>query len=127
MPRKLKPKPVVIDNHKFPSQLEGNRYKFLKLLQRAGQITELELQPKFEIVINGYNVCTYTADFSYYDMTNSRKIYEDAKGYLRKSQRLYILLAQAVHNVQINLVYFSRRIGWHTRNIKCKKQKITSQ
>ena len=63
---------VVIDGIEFMSQKEGNRYCELKLLQRAGEISNLRLQPKFILQEgfkkNGktYQAITYIADFSYY-------------------------------------------------------------
>jgi len=41
--------PVTIDNIKFPSKREGMRYQQLKLLERAGEISCLELQKPFQI------------------------------------------------------------------------------
>ncbi len=41
---------AVIDGYTFDSKKEANRYFELKMLQRAGEITALELQPKFEII-----------------------------------------------------------------------------
>ena len=38
---------ITIDGHEFPSKKEGNRYLELKLLQKAGEISNLELQPRF--------------------------------------------------------------------------------
>lgn len=62
---------VVIDGIKFDSQKEGNRYCELKLLQRAGEISNLQLQPKF-VLQEGfkkkgktYQAITYYADFMY--------------------------------------------------------------
>lgn len=43
----------VIDGHSFPSQREANRYCQLKLLERAGEISGLVLQPKFWLTIDG--------------------------------------------------------------------------
>ena len=41
---------TIIDGITFDSKAEANYYTQLKLLQRAGEIVELELQPKFEII-----------------------------------------------------------------------------
>ena len=82
---KYKSKAVVIDGHRFPSKLEANRYLELKLLQRAGKIQDLELQPTFELQPgfrkNGvtYRAITYKADFRY--TMNGKTVIEDTKGY----------------------------------------------
>lgn len=55
----------------FDSIRESQRYKELKLLERAGEISNLELQPKFllqdSFKKNGktYRKIEYIADFSY--------------------------------------------------------------
>ena len=44
---KYKNKKVVIDNILFDSKKEANYYTYLKLLEKAGKIKNLELQKKF--------------------------------------------------------------------------------
>lgn len=50
MKRKYGNRKTVIDGIHFPSKLEAARYQQLKLLELAGQITGLELQPRFELI-----------------------------------------------------------------------------
>lgn len=63
-------KKTKIDGHTFASLAEANYYKQLKLLQRAGEVIEIILQPKYEIIPsyrgrNGRKVpaTNYIADF----------------------------------------------------------------
>ncbi len=71
-------KKPVFDNHRFDSQRELDRYLELKLLQKAGEICELELQPRYPIELGGIKVMlkskryhdkgrqlVYVADFRY--------------------------------------------------------------
>lgn len=44
---KCRNKKVQVDMYIFDSIRESQRYKELKLLERAGTITDLELQPRF--------------------------------------------------------------------------------
>lgn len=80
-------KKIILDNIKFDSKKEGNRYEELKILEKAGLIKELELQKVFELQPsfkkNGktYRKITYKADFYYYDNHLKRYIVEDAKGF----------------------------------------------
>lgn len=77
--------PVTIDGIKFSSQLEGNRYKILKLRERAGDITGLELQPQFILLESfdcrgkHYRGVKFKADFTYYE--GGQKVVEEIKGY----------------------------------------------
>lgn len=81
---KYRNKKVQIDMYVFDSIAESRRYKELVLLQRAGKITELRLQPKFLLQEcfrkNGktYRKIEYIADFMYEE--NNKIIVEDVKG-----------------------------------------------
>jgi hypothetical protein len=70
--------------HSHPSKAEARRCDELHLLQRAGEITHLELQPKFPVHINGIKVFTYIADFTYFPQKPEPqgRIVEDVKGQL---------------------------------------------
>lgn len=80
---------VTIDGIKFDSQGEARRYQELKLLQKAGEISELELQPKFTLQPtfrkNGktHRSITYKADFRYKDK-GGNVVIEDFKGFETK-------------------------------------------
>lgn len=90
-------KKVLIDGIKFDSIAEGNRYKELKLLQRAGIIKELELQPRFllqESFKYGKQMIreiSYFADFKYYDVELKRIVVEDVKSFITKKDKVYII------------------------------------
>lgn len=81
---KYRNKKVQIDMYVFDSIAESKRYKELILLQRAGKISELQLQPKFLLQEsfrkNGktYRKIEYIADFQYEE--NGKIIVEDVKG-----------------------------------------------
>ena len=81
---------TVVDGITFASKREAKRYCELRLLQDAGVINRLELQPSFKLAIEGRPVliksdgypngrqATYRADFAYFE--GNRRIVEDAKG-----------------------------------------------
>jgi hypothetical protein len=87
--------PVEIDGIRFASQAEGRRYCQLKLLERAGEISRLELQPRYDITINGVKVCTYVGDFRY--MTKDRVVTEDVKGVRTPIFRLKKKLVESLY------------------------------
>ena len=68
---KFRNKKIQIDGYVFDSIAEGKRYRELALLEKAGEITELKLQPKFllqdSFKKNGktYRKVEYIADFMY--------------------------------------------------------------
>lgn len=72
----------------FPSLKEGRRYIQLRALERLGQIEQLHLQPAYALHVarpvegGGYEpvyVGTFTADFTYLDLTNGELVVEDTK------------------------------------------------
>ena len=82
---KFNAKRTTVDNITFHSKGEARRYAELKLMERAGLIQNLELQPKFMLLEaftdeDGvrHRAITYTADFRY--MENGFFIVEDFKG-----------------------------------------------
>lgn len=67
----------TMDGIVFASKKEMKRYAELRLLQRAGEIKDLELQPEFRVSINDHHYCTYTADFAYTE--KGERIIEELK------------------------------------------------
>ena len=84
---------------------------YLKSLERAGRVKNLELQPRFIITVNGQKICTYVADFRY-DKEQAdgtwEHIIEDAKGVETPEFKLKKKLMKAVHNIEI---YLSKKTG----------------
>ena len=72
-----------IDGIKFDSKKEAIRYKQLKLLERAGKISDLHLQVPFEVIKKSQygNAIRYYADFVYFDKDENKQIVEDTKGF----------------------------------------------
>ena len=101
---KYRAKPVVIDGHRFDSKREAKRYGELKLLERAGEIENLELQPRYDVAINGRKICWYQADFRYTNCLEGQQVIEDVKSPATAKNRLYRLkkkLVEALHDVRI--------------------------
>lgn len=93
----------TMDGIVFDSKAEMERYADLKLLVRAKVITELTLQPAFDVFINGEKYCTYTADFSYLDEDGDR-IVEDVKSsatFKDPAFRLRKKAAELYHQIEI--------------------------
>lgn len=88
-----------VDGVLFDSKKEARRYCELKILVKSGQISGLELQPRFECVVNGKKVCRYIADFAY--IQGGAMVYEDVKGMKTPIYRLKKKLVEALHGVVI--------------------------
>ena len=72
---KYKAVKTTIDGITFDSKREAKRYTELKILEKAGYITHLELQPEYPITINGIKLCKYIADFRYFTVRQKEHFY----------------------------------------------------
>lgn len=100
---------VTVDGLVFDSRKEYIRYRELALLQRAGQVSDLKRQAKFELIpsqkVGGKVVeraCTYVADFVYTE--NGKTVVEDTKGFRTKDYIIKRKLMLFVHGIQIKEV-----------------------
>ena len=83
---KYNAKKTNVDGIKFDSIREADRYCELKLLEKAKEIRNLELQPRFLLqdkfkdkMGTTHRKIEYVADFMYIDK-DDKKIVEDVKG-----------------------------------------------
>ena len=77
---------TTVDGIEFDSRKEAMRYQELKLLQKAGVIKDLSLQPnfllqeKFKYQGETQRKIEYIADFMYWDCERNCCVVEDVKG-----------------------------------------------
>ena len=93
-----------VDGLSFPSKRESMRYQGLKLLERAGQISGLQLQVRMPVAINGIVVFTYVCDFVYWDHKNPDApllVYEDSKGYRTQEYKIKKKCVEAYYRTKI--------------------------
>lgn len=112
-----------MDGLHFDSQREAQRYCDLSLLQRAGQISNLELQKTYELIPAQYETfprfgktgqrlkdgrrcvekaVTYVADFVY--LQAGKLIVEDAKGIKTPEYIIKRKLMLYIHGIRIHEV-----------------------
>ena len=91
---KYRNKETTIDGITFQSKREATRYAELKLLQRAGEIFDLQRQVPFTLIPkqtrDGKVIerpCVYKADFVYKDKDGT-EVVEDVKGVCTKEYRI---------------------------------------
>jgi len=86
----------------FDSKGEAERYMELLALQEAGQISDLRLQVRFPLVIQGeYGTVQreYRADFVY--VQDGHRIVEDYKGHRTREYQFKRDLMRALHGIEI--------------------------
>jgi hypothetical protein len=92
---------TTVDGITFTSKREAKRYSELKLLEIAGEIKELVLQPRYELKVNGHVVTTYVADFRYDDCKTRKNIVEDTKGFRTPEYRIKKKLMLAIYKIEV--------------------------
>jgi hypothetical protein len=102
----LKPKankynamPTVVDGIRFASKKEAYQDAQLALRQGSGQISDLQRQVPFPFIINGVEICTYFADWTYRE--NGDLVVRDAKGRKTDVYRLKSKLMLALYGITI--------------------------
>ena len=104
---KYKNRKKLVDGIEFDSAKEARRWSELKLLEKAGEISDLRRQVKFVLIESQYeessevyqrgknkgkpkrgkileHECSYIADFVYTDEKTGKTVVEDTKGFRTK-------------------------------------------
>ena len=97
---KYRAKPVTVDGVWFASGREADRWSVLRIMERAGMITDLVRQPRYPIVINGIKICEYRGDFAYRNSLGE-PCTEDVKGVHTDVFRIKQRLVKAVLGIEI--------------------------
>ena len=103
---KYRNKKVEVDGIKYDSIKESARHQELKLLEKAGEIKNLQRQVKYVLIPAQKNgkktveqACTYIADFVYTE--NGQTVVEDTKGFKTREYIIKRKLMLYIHNIQI--------------------------
>lgn len=109
--QKYRARKTEVDGIVFDSKLEARRYRELKLLEKAGEISDLQLQVKYELIpaqrLDGKVVeraLNYVADFVY--LENNKWVVEDTKGVRTRDYIIKRKLMLYVHHIRI------KEVGW---------------
>lgn len=79
-------KPTIVGGIRFASKAEAERYAALRILEYAGKIRDLRLQPCFQLQAafvdnkgRRWSAIKYHADFAYFEPGNPREVIEEVK------------------------------------------------
>lgn len=114
---KYRNKKVVRNGITYDSKKEADRHAVLRLLERAGKISDLQRQVKFVLLPAQYEPdtvgkrggvkkgkliereCSYIADFVYEE--NGKKVVEDTKGFRTADYKIKRKLMLFMHGIKI--------------------------
>lgn len=110
---KYKAEPTTVDGIRFDSKFESERYAELKTLAAAGAITDLVLQPSFDLIVDDVVVARMVLDFSYRTPHRGEPqwsdrfhplplVVEDVKGVRTRIYRLKKKMFEAQYGIQIS-------------------------
>lgn len=108
--QKFNAKPCYVEGIRFASQKEARRYCELVILQRTGQIHELERQPRYSLDVWGSRIGWYVADFRYctchdsVDCCGGREVIEDVKGVDTQLSKWKRRHTEAQYGIRIELI-----------------------
>lgn len=98
---------VLVDNIRFDSKKEANRFIILKKRKDAGEITNLSLQKTY-VLLDGYQIngkkvrpVIYRADFVYFDKIKNKLVIEDTKGYRTDLYKLKKKMFESRYGLEI--------------------------
>ena len=96
---------IRVDGRLFDSKAEAARWQELSLLERAGEITELERQVEYELIPKqkGERSVKYIADFRYKDH-EGETVVEDTKGVRTPVWIIKRKLMLRVHGIRVREV-----------------------
>ncbi len=88
-----------VDGITFASKAEAHRYQELRLLEVAGEISDLERQVAFHLWVGDEHICKYVADFRY--VRGGETVVEDVKGVRTAAYVLKRKLMKACHGIDL--------------------------
>lgn len=104
------------DGLKFDSKAEEKRYYELKILERTGVISELEVHPIYPLMGGGFRLTgrrgltsknrtrVYTADFRYLNNETGFEIIEDVKGLITTDADLRIAIFEMFYDTPVHII-----------------------
>lgn len=104
-PSKYRNTPVVVDGLRFDSKREAAYYGELKMREKAGEVSGVELQVPFALKgPKGDLMTTYRADFVFYDNVQGRQRVIDVKGVETPAFRLKRKMMRALLNIDVEVI-----------------------
>lgn len=98
---------TIVGDLKFDSKKEAECWLHLKARERAGEIHSLIHQVRYKLYAAsdgepmGVHVCTYVADFRYFDNVKQEWIVADAKGFVTAMYKLKEKMMLANYGIKI--------------------------
>lgn len=91
---------TTVDGIKFASKKEAKRWQELKLLEKAGHITNLKRQVRYKLQMETVYVADFVYDWTYGD----GHVVEDSKGFKTREFKRKAKLMKQQHGIDVRCV-----------------------
>lgn len=96
---------VTVDGIRFASKREAAYYGTLKMREKAGEVSAVELQKPYTFTSpDGTLLATYRADFCFWDHTADRFRVVDVKGVETAEFRMKKRMMRAFYGIEVEVV-----------------------
>ncbi|WP_426126291.1 DUF1064 domain-containing protein [Pararhizobium sp. PWRC1-1] len=101
---KFNAKRVLLDGICFDSKAEATYYAALKLREKANEVTDIEVQRWYDLIVNGVLVARYRADFVFFDRICCARRIVDTKGVVTRDFRVKQKLMKACFGIDVEVI-----------------------
>jgi hypothetical protein len=103
--QKYNAKRVLLDGICFDSKAESRYYAELKIRERQGEVTDIELQRRFDLMVNGSLAAVYVADFCFFDrLTRCRRVVDVKGAPVTRDFRIKQNLMKSIFAIDVEVV-----------------------
>lgn len=122
---KYRNRPTIVDGVRFASKAEARRWDELRMLEKAGEITDLKRQVAYPLYVNDLLVGSYVSDFDYLRIEDAsdggrrvRRVVEDVKGVQTPLFRLKAKMFEAFYSFPITIIGGARKGRFGFRRVE---------
>lgn len=95
---------TLLDGILFDSKAEARFYADLKNRERAGEVSDIDRQREYDLMVNGVLIARYRADFVFFDRVARARRVVDVKGVATPAFRLKAKLMKACFGIDVEVV-----------------------
>ena len=93
---------LYLDGHAFKNEGEYRRYRGLRELFKEGQIDKLEVNPEYNLIIDGKFIATYTPTFCFFNkLKNQQQVIQVIGKSANQTLELKIRLFEVLYEINV--------------------------
>ncbi len=93
---------IIVDGYHFKNENEYRRYKGIQELVKDGRLQDLDVNPKYPLMVNQVEVDSYSPTFRFYDpVKHAERFIQVSNAAQSAIQELRIRLFEAIYSVKV--------------------------